>query len=61
MRQFSKQISTILIEGDWFMGQVTWFESGARDPRVNTMFQIANVDNAEIAWVEGDAVTHVIP
>nr|WP_255444498.1 hypothetical protein [Synechococcus sp. MVIR-18-1] len=25
------------------------------------MFQIANVDNAEIAWVEGDTVTHGIP
>ena len=47
--------------GDWFMVQVIWFEGRARDPRVNTMFQIANVDNAEIAWVEGDAITHVIP
>ena len=43
------------------MGQVIWFEGGARDPRVNTMFQIANVDNAEIAWVEGDTATHGIP
>ena len=43
------------------MGQVIWFEGGARDPRVHTMFKIANVDNAEIAWVEGDAVTHGIP
>ena len=47
--------------GDWFMGQVIWCEGGARDPRVHTMFQIANHDNAEIAWVDGDSVTHVIP
>ena len=47
--------------GDWFMGQVIWCEGGARDPRVNTMFQVANVDNGEITWVNGDAVTHVIP
>lgn len=47
--------------GDWFMVHVIWFEGRARDPRVNTMFQIANVDDAEIAWVEGDAITHVIP
>ena len=46
---------------NWWMGQVIFCEGGARDPRVNTMFQIANVDNAEIAWVEGDTVTHVNP
>ena len=47
--------------GEWFMGQVIWCEGGARDPRVNTMFQVANVDNGEITWVNGDAVTHVLP
>ena len=45
---------------EWFMGQVIWCEGGARDPRVNTMFQVANVDNGEITWVNGDAVTHVL-
>ena len=43
------------------MGQVIWCEGGARDPRVNTMFQVANVDSGEITWVNGDAVTHVLP
>ena len=47
--------------GDWFIGQLIWCDGGARAPRVNTMFQISNVDNAEIAWVEGDTVTHGIP
>ena len=46
---------------EWFMGQVTWCEGEARDPSVNTMFQVANVDNGEITWVNGDAVTHVLP
>ena len=46
---------------EWFMGQVIWCEGGARDPRVNTMFQVANVDSGEITWVNGDAVTHVLP
>ena len=45
---------------EWFMGQVIWCEGGARDPRVNTMFQVANVDSGEITWVNGDAVTHVL-
>ena len=46
---------------EWFMGQVIWCEGGARDPRVNTMFQVANVDNGEITLVNADAVSHVLP
>ena len=45
---------------NWWMGQVVFCEGGARDPRVNTMFQIANVDDGCITWVNGDAVTHVV-
>ena len=44
----------------WWMGQVVFCEGGARDPRVNTMFQIANVDDGHITWVNGDEVTHVV-
>ena len=42
------------------MGQVVFCEGGARDPRVNTMFQVANVDDGCITWVNGDAVTHIV-
>ena len=45
---------------DWWMGQVIFCEGGARDPRVNTMFQVANVDDCGIHWVNGDEVTHVV-
>ena len=45
---------------DWWMGQVVFCEGGARDPSVNTMFQVANVDNGCITWVNGDEVTHVV-
>jgi hypothetical protein len=45
---------------NWWMGQVVFCEGGARDPRVNTMFQIANVDDGCIFWVNADAVTHVV-
>ena len=45
---------------NWWMGQVIFCEGGARDPRVNTMFQIANVDDGHITWVNGDEVTHVV-
>ncbi len=47
-------------DNDWWMGQVIFCEGGARDPRVNTMFQVANVDDGGIFWVNGDAVSHVV-
>ena len=45
---------------NWWMGQVVFCEGGARDPKANTMFQIANVDDGHITWVNGDEVTHVV-
>ena len=45
---------------NWWMGQVVFCEGGARDPKVNTMFQIANVDDGCISWVNADEVTHVV-
>ena len=45
---------------NWWMGQVVFCEGGARDPSVNTLFQIANVDDGCIAWVNADEVTHVV-
>ena len=42
------------------MGQVVFYEGGARDPRVNTMFQVANVDDGTVCWVNGDLVTHIV-
>ncbi len=44
----------------WWMGQVVFYEGGARDPRGNSRFQVANVDDGGIFWVNGDAVTHVV-
>jgi len=45
---------------DWCMGQVVFCEGGARDPRVNTLFQVSNVDDGLITWVNADEVTHVV-
>ena len=42
------------------MGQVVFCEGGARDPRVNSLFQIADVDDGCIHWVNADQVTHVL-
>jgi len=57
--QAAQQIAQQFDDG-WWMGQVIFCEGGARDPRVNTMFQIANVDDGHITWVNADAVTHVV-
>jgi hypothetical protein len=48
------------VNDDWWMGQIVFCEGGARDPRVNTMFQVADVDDGGIFWVNGDEVTHVV-
>ena len=45
---------------DWWMGQVVFCEGGARDPRVNTMFQVSNVDDGGIHWVNADEVTQIL-
>ena len=47
-------------DGQWWMGQVVFCEGGARDPRVNSLFQIADVDDGCIHWVNADQVTHVL-
>ena len=36
------------------------FEGGPRDPRVNTMFQVSNVDDGGIHWLNGDEVTQIL-
>ena len=33
------------VNDTWWMGQVVFCEGGARDARVNTMFQVSNVDD----------------
>lgn len=45
---------------DWWMGQVIFCEGGARDPKVNSLLQIADVDDGEIRWVNADQVSHVL-
>ena len=47
-------------DADWWMGQVVFCEGGARDPKVNSLFQIADVDDGCIHWVNADQVTHVL-
>ena len=48
------------VDSNWWMGQVVFCEGGARDPMVNTMFQVSDVDDGVIHWVNGDEVTHIV-
>ena len=46
---------------DWWMGVCIGCERGARDPSVNSLFQIADVDSGVIRWDNSELVTHLLP
>ena len=46
---------------DWWMADVLHVDGGARDPRVPTLFQVADVDDGTIRWVCADVVTYIVP
>ena len=46
---------------DWRMADVIWVDGGARNPKVPTLFQVADVDTGTITWVNADLVTHIVP
>ena len=48
-------------EGAWRMADVIWVDGGARNPKVPTLFQVADVDTGIINWVNADLVTHICP
>ena len=43
------------------MADVIWVDGGARNPKVPTLFQVADVDTGVINWVNADVVTHIVP
>ena len=46
---------------DWWMADVIHVDGGARDPKVPTLFQVADVDSGVIRWVCADLITHIVP
>ena len=48
-------------EGAWRMADVIWVDGGARNPKVPTLFQAADVDTGVINWINADLVTHIVP
>lgn len=54
------QTITGLANDDWWMGQIIWCDSGAPNPSVNALFQVADVDDGSLHWVNSGEVTHVL-
>ena len=54
---------TVIVEdgSHWRMVDVLWVDGGARNPKVPTLFQVADVDTGVINWVNADLVTHICP
>ena len=38
-------------DGAWRMADVIWVDGGARNPKVPTLFQVADVDTGVINWI----------
>ena len=45
---------------DWWLEQMMFCERSTRGPRVNTMFQVANMVDVVIHWVNGDEVKEIL-
>ena len=43
----------------WWMADVLQVDGGARDPKVPTLFQVADVDDGSVRWVCADLITHI--
>ena len=54
---------TVIVEDGkgWRMADVIWVDGGARNPKIPTLFQVADVDTDVINWVNADLVTHIFP
>ena len=54
---------TVIVDdgSGWRMADVIWVDGGARNLKVPTLFQVADVDTGVINWVNADLVTHIVP
>ena len=54
---------TVIVDdgSDWRMADVIWGDGGARNPKVPTLLQVADVDTGVINLVNADLVTHIVP
>jgi hypothetical protein len=54
-------VSVTDTDGAWRMADVIWVDVGAKNPKVLTLFQVADVDTGVINWVNADLVSRICP
>ncbi len=55
-------MTVVVSDGDdWWMGDILHVDGGARDPKIPTLFQIADFDSGVVRWVNADLVSHIVP
>ena len=47
-------------ESDWWIGHILHVTSGARSPRVNSIFQVVDIDTGCIATINADLVKRIL-
>ena len=54
---------TVIVEdgSDWRMADVILVDGGARNPKIPTLFQVADVDTGVIKLGNADVVSHIVP
>ena len=45
---------------EWGMGGIIHVDGGARDPRVPTLFQVADCDTGHVRWISADEATRLV-
>ena len=48
-------------DGAWRMADVIWVDGGARNPKIQMLFQVVDADTGIINWINADLATHVSP
>ena len=60
VRELTTANERVDIERNWWLGQVIFCEGWERHSRLNSLFQVADVDDGAIRWVHPTQVTHVL-
>lgn len=60
IRELTPSNERVDIERNWWLGQVIFCGEWEKQSGLNTLFQVADVDDGAIRWVHPTQVTHVL-
>ena len=60
VRELTTASTRVDLERNWWLGQVIFCEGWEKNSRLNSLFQVADVDDGAIRWVHPIQVTHVL-